>query len=142
MRMVVRPLDTTPIARFTFASVERSRFDVASSSSKIAGSTSRARARQSSCRWPIEKRATPLGDLLQVATGLDDDLVRPDGSGRRLDLGVGRVGSPVGDVVADRAWEEERLLGDVAELVTVARRGRGSVRSQAVDQLTRPAVGS
>ena len=43
----------------------------------------------------------------------------PDRPGRRLHLGVGRVGAAVGDVVADGAPEEERLLGDVAELAPV-----------------------
>ena len=39
MRTVVRPLCDDPIAAFTLASVARSRFEVASSSRRIAGST-------------------------------------------------------------------------------------------------------
>ncbi|GIU86034.1 MAG: hypothetical protein KatS3mg009_0549 [Acidimicrobiia bacterium] len=49
---VVRPRAATPIARCTRASVARSRFEVASSSSRIAGSTRWARASAMSCRCP------------------------------------------------------------------------------------------
>ena len=42
--------------------------------------------------------------------------VRPNGLGGGLDLGVAGVGAAVGDVVADRAGEQERLLGHDAEL--------------------------
>ena len=42
-----------------------------------------------------------------------------------LDLGVGGVGPAVGDVVADGAREQERLLRHDPELAAVARRGRG-----------------
>ena len=42
-----------------------------------------------------------------------------DRPGRRLDLGVGRVRSAVGDVVAHRAGEQERLLRHDAELAAV-----------------------
>ena len=52
MRIVVRPCAATPIAACTLASVCRSRFDVASSSNRIAGSTRCARASAMSWRCP------------------------------------------------------------------------------------------
>ena len=62
----------------------------------------------------------PLGDGGPVAVReLGDELVGADGHGRGLDLGIARVGAPVGDVVADRAREQEALLGHVAELAAV-----------------------
>ena len=50
------------------------------------------------------ERPAPLGQLVQVPAGqLGDEVVRADGTGRRLHLRVGRLGPPVGDVVPDRA---------------------------------------
>ena len=92
------------MARCTLASVARSRFEVASSSSRIAGSTSRARARAMSWRWPDDSDRPRSLTGVQVAAGQrGDEVVGADGPGRRLDLGVGGVGPAVGDVVADRA---------------------------------------
>ena len=54
MSSVVRPSLTRPMARTTWASVARSRLAVASSRMRIAGSTSWARARAMSWRWPAD----------------------------------------------------------------------------------------
>ena len=51
---VVRPRESAPMAEATRASLRRSRLDVASSSRRTAGSTRRARARASNCRWPLD----------------------------------------------------------------------------------------
>ena len=64
---VVRPLATRPIARWTRASVLRSRLAVASSSSRIAGSTSSARAQADELALPGRQRAAALGDRVEVA---------------------------------------------------------------------------
>src|SRR5919108_5243985 len=48
-----------------------------------------------------------------------DEVVGADGPRRRLHVGVGGTRSSVGDVVPDGAREQERLLGDVAELAAV-----------------------
>ena len=64
------------------------------------------------------QRPAALGQLVVVpAREAGDEVVRTDRPSRRLDLGVARLGPAVGDVVADRAREEERLLRHVAELV-------------------------
>ena len=121
MMIVVRWRETCCIASATRASVARSRFDVASSSRRMTGSTSSARARAMSWRCPEESERPRSEELVQVPTGqLGDEVVGADGAGRRLHLVVARVGSAVGDVVADGAGEEEGLLGDVAELAAVA----------------------
>ena len=134
---------TTPIARCTRASVPRSRLEVASSSSRIAGSTSCARARHDELALPGGQRPAPLADRVEVAAGeRGDEVVRAHGPRRALDLGVGGVGAAVGDVVADRAREQERLLGHEAELAAVRaqvevahgrRRRRGRRRSRVVE---------
>ena len=55
-----------------------------------------------------------------VAAGqFGDEVVGADGPGRRLHLVVAGLGPAVGDVVPDRAGEEEGLLRDVAELAAV-----------------------
>lgn len=54
MTTVVRPWATTLMALLTLASVAKSRLEVASSSKRIAGSTSSARARAISWRWPVD----------------------------------------------------------------------------------------
>ncbi len=67
--------------------------------------------------------------------------VEPDRGDGLVDLVVGRVGSGEGDVVADRPGEEERLLGDDAELAP-QRAHRDVAEVVAVDRARGPAVGS
>ena len=115
------------MAAATRASVARSRFEVASSSSRIAGSTSSARARAISWRWPADSERPRSETSVVVTAGqLGDEVVGPDGPRGGLDLVVAGVGTAVGDVVADRAREQERLLGHVAELAAVGVTGRRS----------------
>ena len=108
----------------------------------MAGSTSRARASAMSWRCPADSDRPRSLTGAQVAVGLGGhEVVRADGAGRRLDLGVGGVGPAVGDVVAEGAGEQERLLGHDAELAAEPARGRcraGRCRRPA----PRPAVGS
>ncbi len=114
---VVRPAATACMARCTWASLARSSWEVASSSSRMAGSTRRARARAMSWRWPDDSdRPRSLTGVQVAARQRGHEVVGADRPGRGLDLGVGGVGSSVGDVVAHRAGEEEGLLGHDAEL--------------------------
>ena len=67
-----------------------------------------------------EPRAA-LGDLGLVAQlERRDEVVRPDRVRRGLDLLLGRVRPPEGDVLPNRAREEEALLRDDAELAAQA----------------------
>ena len=116
MSRVVRSRDTSPIARWTRASVLRSRFAVASSSSRIAGSTSSARARQISWRCPAEsERPRSVTGWRYPPRSAATNSCAPDRARGALDLLVRCVGTAVGDVVADGPGEEERLLGHVPE---------------------------
>ena len=82
----------------------------------MSGSTSSARASEISWRWPADRFAPALGDRMAEPAGETGDRVeRADGPGGRLDLGVGGVRPAVGDVVADRADEQVRLLRHDAE---------------------------
>ena len=105
----------------TRASVARSRLDVASSRSRIAGSTSSARTSAMGLALTGRKRPPPLGQDVAVATGEPkDELVRAHRCRSRLDSFVVRLGPAVGDVVADRAREQKCLLGHISELEPVA----------------------
>ena len=87
---------------------------------------------------PARERVAPLAHHGVVAVGeLDDELVGVGGPRGGLDLLDGRVGPAVGDVVADRDREEERLVLDDADRGAKrarasrrARRGRRSRRSR------------
>ena len=99
------------IARSTSSSVPGSRLDVASSSTSSAGSTSAARASDTSCFSPADSREprsrTSVLEALRAATRT----ARARRRGERLvDLVVGRVAPGDADVVADRAVEQEALL--------------------------------
>ena len=84
----------------------------------MAGSTSWARARAMSWRCPADSDRPRSTTGVVVAGGQPAiEVVGADGPGRRLDLGVGGVGPAVGDVVADRAGEQERLLGHEPQLL-------------------------
>ena len=61
-----------------------------------------------------------LDDVVEAAGKHREQVVGTDRPDRRLDLGVAGVGLPVADVRRDRALEQERVLGDDAEL------GRGT----------------
>ncbi len=64
--------------------------------------------------------APPLGDRgLIAARELGDELVGTDGNCGGLDLVVARVGASIGDVVVDRAREQEALLRHVPELAPI-----------------------
>ena len=111
-RIVVRSAAATCIARCTARLARRGRGW--RWPRRAAGSPGRrgwARARAISWRWPAESDRPRSLTAVQVAVAeCGDELVSADGACRRLDLGVGRVGPAVGDVVADRAGEQERLL--------------------------------
>ncbi len=63
------------------------------------------------------QRVAALADHGVVALGqVADELVGPGGSRRRLDFGEVGVGTPVGDVVADRHREQERLVEHDADV--------------------------
>ena len=121
----------------------RSRLEVASSSSRIAGSTRQRPGQADELALPGRQRAAALAHPLEVAAGQPAmKSWAPTARAARFDLGVGGVGAAVGDVVADRAREEERLLGHEAELVVVGaqvevasrgRRRRAPRRSRVVE---------
>src|SRR6185295_6196458 len=68
---------------------------------------------------PARQRRAPLADQRVVALGkLPDELVGVREPGGLLDFGARGVGLAVGDVLPDRLVEEDRLLLDVADLVT------------------------
>ena len=99
------------MASSTSASVPGSRVEVASSSTSTAGSASAARASDTSCFSPADRReprsctsvSSPSGSAAKRST-------HADGVERRVDLGVGGVGPADAHVVADRAAEQEALL--------------------------------
>ena len=72
------------------------------------------------------------GRLVAVLEALDE-LVGADGAGGGAHLVVRRVRAPEGDVVADRAAEQEALLGDDPELAA-QRRLRDRAQVVAVDE--------
>ena len=69
-----------------------------------------------------------------------DELVGVGELGRGDDLLLGRVGAPIGDVLADRAVEEHRLLQHEADLASAATRACRSLMSLPSIS-TRPPVG-
>ena len=96
-------------------------FEVASSRIRIRGSASSARANATSWRWPAESCAAALADLGVEALGQPlDELDRADRAPRPPDLLLVGVGAAEGDVVADRAREQEALLGHDPELAPQA----------------------
>ena len=113
MMIAVRPSSTRVEARLDLASPTcRSRFDVASSSTSTRGRARKARASARSWRSPDDSDDAALVhrrvDALRAAA-------RSGRRGRRgrtasHDLVVGGVGPGEGDVVAERAGEQERLL--------------------------------
>ena len=140
MTNAVRPARSVRSARSILRSVPMSTDEVASSRTRIRGSASSARAKATSWRWPSERREPALAELGVVAVlELPDEVVGADRAGGGLDLLVGRVRAPEGDVLADRAGEEEALLRDDPELAP--ERGLGDVAE--VDAVDRdPAVAS
>ena len=117
MRMAVRPSSSTSSAASTLVSDCRSRLEVASSSTSTRGWARKARAEGDQLALAGRERLAPLvHDGVEPVGQPVDELGEPDGVDRLVDLGVGRVGPGEGDVVADRAGEEERLLGHDAEL--------------------------
>ena len=72
------------------------------------------------------EREAALADDGVVAVGerLDEDSRAPATSAARRDLVVGGVGTPVGDVVAHRVGEQERVLEHDADLAAKRVEGR------------------
>jgi hypothetical protein len=80
-----------------------------------------------------------FGDLVQVAVGQRaDEVVRADRAGGGFHFGVRCRRAAVGDVVPDRAGEEERLLRYVAEMVPGLRRDDRD--AEAVDRAVAPCL--
>ena len=81
------------------------------------GSAIRARAKESSWRWPWERVLAPLLHLRVVAEGERlHEVVQIDRLRGADHLLVGRVQSPVADVVPDAPGEEEGVLQDEPHL--------------------------
>ena len=80
------------------------------------------------------ERLAALADQRIVAVGqAEDELVAPGGPGGGDDLVAGGVGPAVGDVLGDRAVEQERLLQHDADVAAVFFHGKGA-DVDAVDQ--------
>ena len=62
-----------------------------------------------------QRRAALRHGVVVAVVERGDEVVGADGAGGCLDLGIGRLRAAVGDVAADRAGEQERLLRHVAE---------------------------
>ena len=115
---------------------------VASSSTSTAGSTSAARASDTSCFSPADSReprsrtsvSSPSGSAAKRSS-------TPIARERRVDLVVGRRRAGDADVVADRAAEQEALLRARRRCARAARRATPSRRSTP-PKVTVPAVGS
>ena len=117
MMNAVRPCSSRRSARSILRSVPMSTELVASSRIRIRGSASSARANATSWRCPSDRRDAALAELRLVAV-LEalDELVGADGSRGSHDLFPLRLRAAEGDVVGDRACEEEAFLRDDAEL--------------------------
>ena len=107
-----RPRISRSSAPSTTASVPGSRFDVASSSTSTAGSTSAARASDTSWRSPADSREprSRTGGREPVRERLEP-LEHTDRVERGPHVVVGRVRAGDAQVVGDRAVEQEALLG-------------------------------
>ena len=111
--IVVRPCINFSIACSTWCSVPGSRLEVASSSTSTDGSASAARASDTSWRSPADNRrprsrtsvSRPSGNARKRSR-------RPSTASALLDVVVGGLRPADADVVAQRAREEEALLGD------------------------------
>ena len=114
----VRPASTVRSASCARRSLGMSSSEVASPSTSTAGAARNARAnRRAGAARPTG--AAALADRRGVAPGQrGDEVMGADHRGRRLDVGVGRVGTAEPDVVRDRPFEQEVLPGgndDLAE---------------------------
>ena len=103
------------IAAISAASPSASRAELGSSRTRRRGSPNSARARPMRWRWPPESAAAAVGERGLVALGqAADHLVDAGGAGGGDD--VGHVGvAEAGDVLADPALEEQRVLRQVAD---------------------------
>ena len=95
---------------------------VASSSTRIGGFDEQRPRDRDALALAAGERVAALADDRVVAVGSSvDELVGSGGAGRRLDLVERRVRAAVGDVVADRDREQERLVEHDADLRAQAR---------------------
>ncbi len=116
MTIVVRRSISFSSACCTSSSLAASSELVASSSRRIGGSFRIARAIAMRWRWPPDKRiprsprnvSYPCGSVAQELVGFG-------GARRRLDLGIGRVGPAVADVLARRGAEQHGVLRHEAD---------------------------
>ena len=122
--IVVRPVISRSSARSTIASVPGSRLDVASSSTSTAGSTSAARASDTSWRSPADRREPRSRTSVSSPAREGVEPVEHADRGERVaHVGVGRIRPRDAHVVGDRAAEQEALLGHdddaLAQLIEV-----------------------
>src|ERR1700724_919859 len=107
MTNTVRPAIRLERAACTSDSLSESRAEVASSRMRIGASLSNARAMAMRCRSPPERRTPfspkPLDEVVGQGCLRGGD-----------DLAHGDAGFAIGDVIAHRVVEENRLLGYVA----------------------------
>ena len=107
----VRPSSSLLSARWMMTSVCVSTFAVASSRTRMRGlGDDGAGEADELALADREVLAALLQVRLVAVLEAHDEVVRADGARGLLDLFVGRVRAAVGDVLADGAGEEERLL--------------------------------
>jgi hypothetical protein len=120
MAIVVRPRTRLSSAFWISFSVVVSTDEVASSRIRMRGSISSARAIEMRCRSPPESAWPAFADQRVVAVRqAQDEFVRVRGARGGDDLGARRLGLAVGDVLGDRAEEQEGLLQHQADVLAV-----------------------
>ena len=117
--IAVRPSSSASRPASTWASDLRSRFDVASSRTSTRGSARKARASAMSWRSPDDSETPRSWTGVSTPSGRrSTSSVRPTRLTASLTSSSVADGPGEGDVVAERAREQERLLGDDAELAS------------------------
>ena len=135
MVMTVRPFISRSRPSMTRRSDSVSSAAVGSSRIRIGVLRITARAMPMRCRWPPDKRQSAFADHRVVAVRhLGDELVGVGELRGGDDFGLGRARPAIGDVLADRAAEQHRVLQHEADLAA-QRRELGVVPDvDAVDQ--------
>ena len=122
MTSVVRPCASSASDCWIARSVSVSSAEVASSRIRIGGFFRNMRAMARRCFCPPESLTPRSPMIVSSPSGRSAIIVVQPRAPRRLhDLGLGRVEPAVGDVLADRAGEEEDVLLHDADLARAAR---------------------
>ena len=117
---VVRPFIRYERPSWISASDSESRLEVASSRIRIRGSARMARAMETRCRWPPDSFTPRSPTMVSYPSAkLLGELIHARDAAGAQNLCFGRIGPREGDVLADRAVEQERVLQHHAKLRAV-----------------------